>query len=178
MNGESVREAVKYSEKTLKEVAVEVGWSEQNFNNKLRRGGFGSKTDDELSKVADALGGTFYSFIEFPNGKRFGYYPNQASENKEENLERVKVKGIDIPVYKPKTMWIRASDLYTKQGIQTASLKDWVALKIKHEDENRKLMIGNPVQEGIDYIVLEEDWLLSLDLASAIDPELLKLKEK
>lgn len=82
------------------------------------------------------------------------------------------------PLYRPKTIWIKASDLYRKTKVENPSLEEWAIIRLKWEDENRKMLAKAPIKEGIDYVQIANDWLFSLELASSIDYDLKKIEEE
>lgn len=183
MDTTSIKDALEYVNMSGRSVARQLNSSEQNFYNKMRRGGIGTQTDDELQKMASVLGASYFTFFQFPNGKRFGTYPTDAvdyrnKENKKEDFEPVKEKGLPFPLYRHTAEWVKASDLYKELDIRNATFKDWMKFKLRYEDENRKMSIGKPIQEGIDYITFEDDWLLSVELAKLIAPEIVKVKQE
>lgn len=177
MDTESVKNAIRHKGLSMTQVANRSDQAYVNLANKLRRGGLGLSGERELNRFADALEAKYYSFFEFPDGKRFGTYPDQATQNRESDLVAIEVEGLDFPIYKPQTIWVKASDIFNTYNIQNTSLEDWVDFRFRYENENRNLMGRAPLQEEKDYIKLDNDWLLSLDLASAIEPTLWKLKE-
>ena len=51
----------------LSELAGKLGMSQQNFSKRLKVGKF---TQEELEKIAEALGAKYITAFEFPNGTR------------------------------------------------------------------------------------------------------------
>ncbi len=77
MDSENIRKAIKHAKMNLKTVAEKMGQSQYTFNNKMARGGIGAKTDKDLEKMAEALGGKYYAYIEFPDGVKIGEFPHE-----------------------------------------------------------------------------------------------------
>lgn len=178
MDSESVKKAIRYKGLTLTQAANQSNQSYINLANKLRRGGIGVSGEKELNRFGEVLDAKYYSFFEFPDGKRFGNYPDHERENTESVLTPIQVDELSFPIYQPKSVWVKASDLFNFQNVQDISLGDWVAFRFRYENENRKVTARPSLQEGKDYIRLENDWLFSLDLAAVIEPILWNLKEK
>lgn len=181
MNTDSLKDAFEYGGMTLRGIAKHLDYSEQNFYNKLRRGGIGQQTDEELQTMASVLGAKYFAFMEFPSGKRFGIFPintinYQEKKLGEKDFEPVKEKGLPFPMYRHTAEWIKASDLYKELDIRNAAFQDWMKFKLQYENENRKMSKGKALLENVDYIPLEDDWLLSLELANTIAPEIVKVK--
>lgn len=62
-----IKLALTFSEKTQTFVANELGMSQQNFAQKLKRETF---TYYEINKIAEILGAKFVSYFEFPDGTK------------------------------------------------------------------------------------------------------------
>ncbi len=82
MKSESIRKALSHAGFTMNALARAL--KEKNANglhNKMSRGGIGAKSDEELKEIAQAIGATYYAYLEFPNGERFGDFPGEKQEN-------------------------------------------------------------------------------------------------
>ena len=70
MNTEQmINMAVAYKGISQAALARAIGMTASNFNQKIKRDTFNK---EELEKIADALGGTYNSFFEFPDGTKIG----------------------------------------------------------------------------------------------------------
>jgi transcriptional regulator with XRE-family HTH domain len=62
-----INAASAYSGLSQSATARAVGMSPSNFNQKIKRGTF---SEDELARIAEALGASYVAFFEFPDGTR------------------------------------------------------------------------------------------------------------
>ena len=62
-----VKASCELADISLTELANKLGMSQQNFSKRLKTGKF---TQDELERIAKALGATYVSAFVFPNGTR------------------------------------------------------------------------------------------------------------
>jgi predicted XRE-type DNA-binding protein len=62
-----INAAAAYANMTQADVALAVGMSKSNFNQKLKRHSF---SEEELAKIADAIGAKVDFRFEFPDGTR------------------------------------------------------------------------------------------------------------
>ena len=67
MTREQLKRALKKAGLTQLDIAVKLGTSQQNFNNKVRRMSF---SDAELSEIAEMVGARYVSCFEFSDGER------------------------------------------------------------------------------------------------------------
>ena len=64
---QKIRMALAYKNMNLSEVARAIGTTPQNFHQKIKRETF---TMEELENIANALGATYISAFEFPDGTK------------------------------------------------------------------------------------------------------------
>ena len=63
-----IKTAAAYKGLSQAKIAVSIGMTASNFNQKLKRGTF---TEQELDSIATQLGATYICAFEFPDGTRF-----------------------------------------------------------------------------------------------------------
>ncbi len=83
MKAEFIRKSAGYAGLKLKDLAEATGQSQNNFHNKLSRGGVGISTDEELEKMAQRMGATYHCYFEFPDGVRIGDFPGKKEAENE-----------------------------------------------------------------------------------------------
>ena len=77
MKSEDIKKALSYAGFSMNALARALNEKNaNNLHNKLSRGGIGSKTDMELKEIAEKIGGTYYAYIEFPDGTKIGDCPH------------------------------------------------------------------------------------------------------
>lgn len=62
-----IKTGMTLSKKTQKDLSVFLGMTQPNFNQKLKRQTF---TQEELHRIAEALGATYHCYFEFPDGTK------------------------------------------------------------------------------------------------------------
>lgn len=91
MDTESIKKAVAYSGVSMAEVARRIGMKPQSLQNRLTRG---TLKPGDLEAIAAAIGGTFYEYIEFPDGVKIGIADPEAAKARSKDL------AIDLEVKK------------------------------------------------------------------------------
>lgn len=84
MKSDDIKKAAGCAGLNITELASRIGQGKHNLYNKLARGGIGIITDKELENIAQAMGARYYAYIEFPNGAKFGDYPEANKEKKDD----------------------------------------------------------------------------------------------
>ena len=69
MKKETLKAIAAHAGTTMAGIAAEMGTSKQGLNNKFVRDGF---KEEDLKDIASAVGGTYVSYVRFPDGVKIG----------------------------------------------------------------------------------------------------------